>query len=156
MLVISHTKQKKIICFEFLPGVLHGQTGQFLLCPVTHLRESNPAQQSHTIPYHTGKVCPADALSLESLATVVITIQPPPPFLTFGSLSLWLGTSLTMWHFLWRHKPMSSHPRLGTDRLNDSSPQRQFHDPVILLEFLIVSGLLPEWLTQRQLHPWKL
>lgn len=85
MLVISHTKQKKIICFGCLPGVLHGQTAQFLLCPVTHLRESNSAQQSHTIPYHTGKVCPADVLSLESLATVVITIQPP---LLFSSLVL--------------------------------------------------------------------
>lgn len=47
---------------------------------------------------------------------------------------------------------MSAHPRLGTDRLNDSS-QLQFHDPVILLELFIVFGLLPEWLTQRQLYP---
>lgn len=143
MLVISHTKQKKIICFGFLPGVLHGQTAQFLLCPVTHLRESNPAQQSHTIPYHTGKVCPADALSLESLATVVIAIQPPPPFLIFGSLGLWLGTSLIMW------LPMKAQTHVYSSQTGHRQTNWQFSSTSVPWSCDFIEAPYCIWVTSR-------
>lgn len=88
-----HTKQKKIICFGFLPGVLCWWAAQFQLCSVTHLKEYNPAQQSHTIPYHIGKVFPADVLSVESSATV----SSLPDHLAFAHL--WFSCSLFGYQF---------------------------------------------------------
>lgn len=113
-----------------------------------------PTKPHHSIPHWESLSCRCSILRKLSHSCHCHSTTPP----LFSSLVLLVSGCVPVLScdFLWRHKPMSTHPRLGTDRLIDSSPQLQFHDPVILLKLHIVSGLLPEWLTQRQLHPWKL
>lgn len=61
-----------------------------------------PTKPHYSIPHLESLPCRCSIL--RKLSHSCHHHSTTPPFLIFGSIGLWLGTSSIMWHFLWRHK----------------------------------------------------